>query len=235
MGGAVKTALWVLLVVVGAVFGFQTFYFWPTTVAHRLSLTVEVNGQIFSGSGVIVTQWRRNPDFLGTEGSVSHHVRGEAVTVDLGKFGVLAVTLGGKYGPSVLPMVVFGEPGPVDRWGYWRYLAELARPKPARDLPLDALPLVVLFPDPAQPGSGKWVDPLHMEMAFPPDTQVKLIRVTLAIVDESATVGIDRRLPWMALSRKELVPSLTSALWNWDRKTRPVPEILILAWLKTEM
>jgi hypothetical protein len=191
-----------------------------------------VNGKVHTGSGVVVTEWRRNPDFLGTEGSVRHHVSGEAVTVDLGSFGVLAVTLRGRYGASVLPEVVFGNPARDEE--FWSFIRALAKPKPARDIPLDALPLMVLFAELAEPTPVVCVQPDHMEAAFPAGTHVKLVRATLAIVDEPMTTGIEKRLPWMAVSRRELVPRLTGPIWRYRPMAGLNPCQMDLVNLKTD-
>ena len=221
-----------LLVVGGMVF----LWVWSgsrvTTVAYRLTVAVEVNGEVHTGSGVVVTEWGRNPDFLGTEGPRRQHVRGEAVTVDLGEFGVLAVALTGRYHASVLPLAVFGNPERGE--DFWHFIRELAKPKAPRDIPLDALPLMVLFAEPAEPNPVVCVSPYHPETAFPAGTQVKLVRATMAIVDEAMTTGVEKRLPWMAVSRRELVPRLTGPVWRYTPQAGLLPCQMNLVDLKSD-
>jgi hypothetical protein len=186
------------------------------TIAYRLTLEVLVDGETHIGTGVIGAYWGRNVVPLTTE-VLASSVRGEAVTVDLGRYGPLFLVLWGKYQPANLPHAVYYPPDQHLSQDYWDQLLELTRPKPPREIPHDALPLLVRFRDVNQPSTADCVDPDNMQASYSPGAQVTLVHATIEIVNEPVTTGaIEKWLPWLALPRFEMERLLTdSPVWLW--------------------
>src|SRR5262245_61484699 len=83
-----------------AVVGYR--YKYPNYVyRYRLTLNIEVDGKIHSGSSVIEVKWRSGP-VIGDGGPFGGSVKGQAVAVDLGDRGVVVATLinDESYGPA---------------------------------------------------------------------------------------------------------------------------------------
>ena len=209
-----RPSVWVLLCLAVAA-GLVWWHFRTITVASRLTLEMELDVEAHVGSGVIATYWARNANPLASAGGgMAHRDSGEAVPVDLGRYGLLFVTLQGKYLQGQLPMSVYGGGNTGD--GYWDYLLELGRPKAPREIPHEALPLLIRFRDTNRPDTVECVDPEHMEASYPSAASVKLVHATLAIVNEPVTAGrLDKLLPWLTLSNRERGPLMNGPVWNW--------------------
>jgi len=134
-------------------------------VAQRLTAEVQVDGQVYTGSGVVETRYRRDPfAAINQGGPWSLRVAGEAVPVSLGQRGTLFFTLGyngyHRGAPQFLPMTVFGPPL-ADEWDP-KYFEKLATAQSVRDIPLELLPRLVLFSDPVRPETAECVDLEHL-------------------------------------------------------------------------
>ena len=210
-----KKALIVVLICVAAGVGMFLWHFRTITVAYRLTLEVQVDGETHIGSGVVANYCGRNVNPLAVGVVFACHIRGEAVTVDLGRYGPLFLVLWGKYDPTLLPVEVYGAPY-AQTLDYWSYLQELTRPRPPREIPHNALPLLVRFRDINQPSTAECVDPDNMQASFPPDAHVTLVHATMAMVNEPVTIGtIEKWLPWLRLPRQELGSLLTGPVWHF--------------------
>jgi hypothetical protein len=207
-----KPAL-IILLCVAAVTGGVAWHFRKIAVAYRLTVEVRVNGETFTGSGVVATDWGRNANPLASA-KWAFHDRGEAVTVDLGRHGLVFLTLRGRYFAWQLPMAVYGKLGGSEDLG--TKIQELRQPGPIVEISHDVLPLLVRFRDTSDPNTAECVDPDNMAASFPPGTSVTLARATLATVDEPATTGlIEKQLPWLALPWPAMERLLTAAIWHW--------------------
>jgi hypothetical protein len=187
------------------------------TINYRLTLEVEVDGVLHTGSSVIQTYWEWNSPW--TRGLVQGrpyrvNVHGEAVVVDLGERGVLVALLTGPFHG--------------DRWNGW-YLAdpedvlgrqilkhnlvedvagvipleELAALSQRRDIielsPFD-LPMLVLVDKAHNPPTFEQVDPTDIAKNFGKGDfgkGVRLVRATLGITNDPVTVGIEEKLTWL--------------------------------------
>lgn len=197
---------------------------------ERLTIYIDTpEGQV-SGSGVIEHTSRFQDGWLG--GLAGHMMiggtRGEATVVDLGPRGLLFALLapdptrdrGTKHGgaPGGYEYVVFadldaqarkaaGSGNGVDDRRVATFIDWLNQSKPSGDVPFDILGLFVRFRDVNDPATVERVEPNDLAASF--GAGVKLTRVTIAIVDEPLTTGIDKRLPWLAHGSPEtrLVPA----------------------------
>jgi hypothetical protein len=209
-----KRAVIVALFCVAAGLGMSAWHYRTITIAYRLTLEVRVDGETHFGTGIVATDWARSANPLA-QSQFIHHDRGEAVTVDLGRYGPLFLVLLGKHDVWGLPMVVYGE-SYEQSMQFWNYLLDLSQPKPAREIPHDALPLLVRFRDIAQPSTAECIDPDNMAASFPPGAHATLVHATIEIVDESATLGtVEKWLPWLGLPRQELGRLLTGPVWRF--------------------
>src|ERR1700728_2429725 len=90
-----------LLIIVLIIIGIPVIWFWvsfPTvSYRYRLTVAVECDGQVHSGSSVIEVLLRFNPKWLPPSGGTYNvFVTGQAVLIDLGARGVLVAALGGN-------------------------------------------------------------------------------------------------------------------------------------------
>jgi hypothetical protein len=211
-----KKALIIVLLCVAAGVGVFAWYVRTITIAYRLTLEVQVDGETHIGTGVIGAYWGRNVVPLTTE-VLASSVRGEAVAFDLGRYGPLFLVLWGKYQPANLPHAVYYPPDQHLSQDYWDQLLELTRPRSPREIPHDALPLLVRFRDINQPSTAECVDPDDMQASFPPGAQVTLVHATIEIVNEPVTTGvIEKWLPWLGLPRQEGGRLLTGPVWDFQ-------------------
>ena len=184
----------------------------PTTIHHRLTLKLESDGAICTGSGVIETVWYPGLKIGGTWFGNAWHVRvrGEAVVVDLGNHGVLFALLtgsatpvaGGRHGelfyphdPERIPLEAFGieqNGGSVMKQDS---LNALSKRRDTVDLPLNKLPILVRFTTLGDPRSVERVDPNDLPASFGPG--VRFVSATVAVTDDPVTTGIENKLVWL--------------------------------------
>lgn len=181
---------------------------------ERLTLYVETPEGAVSGSSVIEHETRFQDGWLG--GLAGHSLvdgtRGEAVVVSLGSRGLLFALLtrdrtrdgpwphhGG--GPGGYEYVVFkdlAEQATIGSGGNSNkrialFIDALNELKPKGDVPFDILGLFVRFRDPKDPTTVERVDPADLAASF--GSGVRLTRVTIEIVDEPLTIGIEKFMP----------------------------------------
>jgi hypothetical protein len=205
-----------LLIVFGAaaVVGAIGWHLRTHTIAYRLTVEVSINGETFTGSGVVATDYAVNVNPLSGGQPFAFHDRGEPLTIDLGQYGPLFMTLRGRYDLLALAQSVYGNPKPDQDMG--DFLRRLAQPKVPAEIPHDALPLLIRFSDVNQPATAECVDPDFMAESFPPGTEVSLAHATIAIVNEPVTTtGLsEKRLTWLSLPQPEQARLLTGPVWN---------------------
>jgi hypothetical protein len=213
-----KPAPILVLLFVAAPIALVAWHFRTTTVAYRLTLELNLDGETYLGSGVIAGAFARNANPLAPAEWAATD-RGEAIAMDLGRHGLLFVVLNGRYFAWELPMMVYRGHAPfddIDGFVHWA-----SHPQPSREVPHQDLPLFVRFRDIAQPKTAECVDPDHMEASFPPGASATLVSATIEIVDEPVTTGqIEKRLPWLMLDVHEMYRLLTGPYWfRWRPRT----------------
>ncbi len=175
---------------------------------HRFRLTVEIeaDGKIHSGTSVIQVEWQQQPLTHGVE-----HIRGEAVFVGLGNRGAVLVPL--KWGAT---QKVTPNPEPV----LMRYLAttayraelakfptyldqlkNLPRMRGRKVLPENKLPRMIWVSD---------VSGLDTAVPVAPQNFIKTIgkgvvlqKVWLEITQDPLGGGLLQKLPWLAAAARD--------------------------------
>ena len=187
------------------------------TYRYRLTVEVETPEGLKSGSSVIeVSTAVAGRSSIPTPGAVSHRVKGEAVTVDLGTRGLLFALLRSEGDSDWATNVVYRlspkVPSVYDANGKFdnerdleaqfaamlkhREPIELPRTFPPVGHLVDqpARPLLVRFRDITDPKMVEKVDPDNLAKSF--GDGVKLRRVTVQLSDEPVTSGIEKRFSW---------------------------------------
>lgn len=186
----------------------------PVEVGYRITVTIDDNGTLHSGSGV----WRVAMRGGGFPNEYTSTFHGEAIPVDLGAKGTVYVLIAGRdnqgnptstddielYGRDL-----FGENSRIMRGEKTRGLNPLEQMKELRTMTgktamLDCAqpptkythcPFMVRFRDEKDPMTVEAVDPLDFAGTFGVGVVLKPIKVQMS--DDDATVGIEKRLPWL--------------------------------------
>ncbi len=158
---------------------------------QKLTLVVETPHGEVSGSAVVNEKvWFGQQPLSGNQ--VAYELAGEAATVEVspGRFLfalhsdlktlALASTLWRNFPQEAADIV----------------LARIEKSRDIRPVPPNMYPTLVTFTDPANPKSGKLVDPANLAAAFGSGYRVKSI--TLEITDEKVTEGrVEKLLGWL--------------------------------------
>jgi hypothetical protein len=181
-----------------------------TTLRYRLTLEVEADGQVYSGSGVIEVQYEIPPRWMLGANRVVSRVRGEAITVELGTRGILCAlligappALSGGYvaNAEAIPLRAFGiapSIGAIEE----EALRKLSSLSARSEMSFSSLPMLVWFSDPNDPKTVALADPSEFGTGFIPGTRLK--RAAIETTHDPVTTGIEKKLPW--LPRKKGVP-----------------------------
>ncbi len=164
---------------------------------YRLTIDVDVGGRTVTGSGVIQVSEPSTPHWLRQLGSAAH-IKGEAVTVDLGIHGPLFVLLeGGRFrGVGALALGAFRSALPQPGFNADEACAILSKLNKAAELKKDQLPRLVTFRDPNIRGSAVIIDPDDMEAAFGPGVHFAGARIELT-KDAVTSGNVESKLPWL--------------------------------------
>lgn len=199
-----KKPLIILLVCVAGLYGCWKVLVPTETWRYRLTLTVNDNGVLRTGSSVIEIGGRSTRDLPlpipGNTGGIGV-ARGEAVVIDLGKKGMLFALLKSENDSNHAAYIVcniFGMPNEVGGCAGAatpegiRYYAKL---KGKSDVPIKELPMLVRFRDINDPKTIEKVDPKNLEASF--GSGVTLENATIEMTGDAITIGIERWLPWL--------------------------------------
>ena len=184
---------------------------------YRLTLEVEADGEVHTGSGVIAVVWRyggtwETPDEYG---AWHETVRGQAVAVDLGRRGLLIARLedegyfGGvpieKIAQAVIGSAAAGIPPPpaaevpIGTWRLDRATRSALVQLEGRRLALapdGAMPSLVWLPDPTDPTAGVSVPGAEALPTVVPG--VRWRGAWIEVTDDAVTTDLFSRLPWLA-------------------------------------
>lgn len=162
------------------------------TYRYRMTVEVQVDGKICSGSSVIQVRVTKQPQVLN-QAVEMHAVSGEAAFVDLGEGrNVIALLASGPNArdlnyPSYIVQVAFGMPSGDD-------VRKLPMLRGSRSLSSDRLPAFVTFTNLSDPETARIVRPDEFSTVFGPDVRLKDVR--LEMTDDPVTRMIERRFPW---------------------------------------
>lgn len=185
---------------------------------YRMTVEVETPEGLKTGSSVIQVQTMvAGHNSIPTPGAVSHRLRGEAVTVDLGGRGILFALLrsddDSDWASNVMYRLAPKVPHvPHDDGNFNssrdfknRFMAMLERRAPIelpttfpdvghlKDKP--ARPMLVRFQNISDPTSVEKVRPDDLAVSF--GRGVKLNRITLQFTNDPVTTGIEKKLVWL--------------------------------------
>jgi hypothetical protein len=202
-----------LLIIVLIIIGIPVIWFWvsfPTvSYRYRLTVAVECDGQVHSGSSVIEVLFRFNPKWLPPSGGTYNvFVTGQAVLIDLGARGVLVAALGGNpydlsvVNASLLPSRAFLPAlwnDPSDSPTTPHNQRAISRMKGRADLDYGGMPAFYWFSNPADLASAKEVKPADFASVIGDAT--RLISAQVEITHDPVVINIDKKLPAYALLR----------------------------------
>ncbi|MDH5587790.1 MAG: hypothetical protein OEZ05_14320 [Nitrospirota bacterium] len=188
---------WLLIVVLVLGMGTLGYCFFNSYSWHqKMTIEVEVDGQLYSGSSVVEVQVGQSDPITERLGyPLAFGARGEAAFVELpGKRYLFALLDGGPpdSGPQTNALNIFKDELPSK--GMERF-AILSESQFKRDIPRSHYPLLVTFTDITDPTTVKKVDPANLAVIF--GSGVSMKRLTLEITDEPVTEGkIESVLGW---------------------------------------
>ncbi|WP_375787738.1 hypothetical protein ACE10Z_09790 [Bradyrhizobium sp. Pha-3] len=188
--------LFTLMMLVAA-FAIYKFFYPTYTYRYRLTVNIEADGKLHSGSSVIEVIWYAHllPELV----SFSPELRGQAALVDLGERGVVVATLtaddwgwhnsNAGWGAFWLVPRAFGV---RDSNGG---LSKLANLRGKRELVLDNLPRLLWFSNPRDPTTAKTI--LVDDIASVFGSSAKFAGASVEITSDPLAINIRESLPWI--------------------------------------
>ena len=193
----------IALTVVGVFALYKLSY--PTyAYRYRMTVNVEIDGQMRSGSSVIEVRVSKQLAFLPTVNRLAYAGEGEAVYVDLGVHGsMVALLASGTYANDAeYPLYL------VHRLHFNldifddRKLASLPSLRGKWELPSNELPTLVTFSDPNNSASLRGIRPEQLEQTFGPNVHWR--GVVIEMTTDPVTRGLEARLPFLVLQKNVL-------------------------------
>jgi hypothetical protein len=209
--GIMRKLVIIVLILIAIPVVWYQWNFPSVSYRYRLTVAVEVGGQVHSGSSVIAVHYSFNPKWVPPSwGVYNQYDSGQAVLIDLGARGVLVAALvgvldktgqiydrctidarylvGRAYEPSATrrPCAV-GYPVTLDNE---RAISRMRSPV---DLTSDNLPAFIWFSDNTDFTTAKMVKP--NEFASVIGDAARLVSAQIEITSDPVVVDIDKRLP----------------------------------------
>jgi hypothetical protein len=190
------TALVVLVFAIGALVAAYMYTYPIYTYRYRLTVNIELDGKVHSGSSVIEIGWQAGPA-IGDGGGYGPTIRGQATLVDLGDRGVVVATLGESYGPARdgalgAPWVAaeaFGNHSTGDE------IPDLPRLRGKRDLALNKLPRFLWFSNPQDPNTARKLLVQDIPATF--GSAARFAGATVEITNDPIVVDIRQKFSWL--------------------------------------
>ncbi len=166
------------------------------TIRYKLTLVVDDNGKMITGSSVRQIDLRVNPRITPETSVYAVKVKGKVMVMDLGEKGIFFVLFESRRGRSsdYGYEIIFPNMGgtSVDT------IRAYSQMRSKKELEFDKLPLLVRFRDINDPKTVELVDPNDLEKTF--GKGVKLVSATLEMTDEPVTtgpvtIGADKYIP----------------------------------------
>jgi hypothetical protein len=194
----------IVLILIAAVVTWFKWTFPTASYRYRLTVAVEVDGQVHSGSSVIELWIRFNPRTLWSAvGTYNDGIRGQAALVDLGARGVLVAALAGQprgctvdarylvgraYEPAAdRKPCVTGYPGSIENE------RALARKRGPVELTPDNLPAFIWFSDDTNLMTAKIVKPEEFTSVI--GDSARLVSTQIEITNDPVIIDLENRLP----------------------------------------
>jgi hypothetical protein len=188
-------ALSIVTLILGVIVWWQVAY--PTySYRYRLTLTIEAEGKIHTGSSVIEVRWVGQPYVPGV-GSYLPFIRGQATFIDLGSRGAVIASLrnqdygrgsDGTWSAIWIAARAFGNEGGDAN------LRQLTRLAGLRHLSADNLPQLIWFSNISDPSTAQRIPVADIPKLSGPEA--RLVDATVEITHDPIVIDIDKKLPW---------------------------------------
>jgi hypothetical protein len=185
--------VFVLVLVLVAVAWCQTAF--PSySHRYRLTIAIETDGKIHTGSSVIEVTFEGQPRLEGSGTLYTPHVGGQAVFVDVGRHGTVVAALNPgmienrSLSATFLAMQAYGIDG---NEAYRTIRQKTGR----RDLVPNKMPLLIWFRDATDPATGRVIKAEQVPDLFGPTA--RLASAYLEITSDRVVIDIDQKLPWL--------------------------------------
>jgi hypothetical protein len=193
------TALVMLGLGVGALVAGYMYKYPNYTYRYRLTVNIEVDGKVHSGSSVIEVTWHGGPE-IGDVGGYSPTLRGQAPLIDLGNRGVVVVALiskdwgqpdktGDPLGALWIAPRAFGKSTEATAIPQFSGL-----PGP-RTLGIDNLPRFLWFSDPNDPTTAQEIRVQDMQAILGPSFRFDNAWVENTL--DPIVIDIRAKFPWL--------------------------------------
>lgn len=180
--------------------GFELLGFASYSWHQKMTVEVEVNGEIYSGASVVGMNVFRHPDIPLVHGNLDFGMEGEADMVELPDQRYLFALL--TYNAGLAVKAFSDVMSLKDRQSSEKWAIVTTQKGKVRELAPKDYPLLVTFTDINDPTTVKQVDSANLAATFGPGVLLK--RITLEITDEPVTEGkIESVLGWWCDLRKK--------------------------------
>ena len=196
--------LGILVAIILGLYGLYLYNFPSASHRYRLTVEIEADGEVHSGTGVVQVLW--------FEQTMSHvrinsHVEGRAALVDLGKHGIVIAALKNnvrsvEFKPPPLDAerlalaAFFGKPWPTLRIsGQRKAYAVIGGETGQRSLPEVFYPPFIWLPNPSDRGAAEPM--MAHEFSSKIDPSVKIRSVTVEMTSDPLDNTLFEKLPWL--------------------------------------
>jgi hypothetical protein len=190
----------IALAVVGAFALYKLSY--PTySCRYRMTVNVEVDGQLRSGSSVVEFAVVKQMQFLPTVNPKRFEAEGEAVYVDLGsQRRLIALLRSGEFAENGhFPLSVVPVHFKLNTDRQWASLSSL---QGKWELPEKYLPTLVTVSDPNDSATLRVVRPDQIPQVFGPN--VRWRSIVIEMTRDPVTRGLEARLPFLVSQKNTL-------------------------------
>jgi hypothetical protein len=202
--GAMRKFLIIVLILVFAAVGWYKWSFPTASYRYRLTISVESDGQVHSGSSVIDVGYLFYPKALWQLfAPFEDRVRGQAVLIDLGAHGTLVAALHSGTGSGHVGVNADALAGraflsfPASASGFPVTLENVQAISQTRglvNLAPNNLPPFIWFPDASDVNNAQLVSPGDFASVIGDATH--LTEAQLEISDDPIVLDLNKRLPW---------------------------------------
>ncbi len=222
----------VLIAGVAAIVVWIWLSFPTTSYRYRLTIVVELDGRVHSGSSVIEVRYRFFPEFfsqLANGNQYERSVAGQAVLVELGERGVLIAALGDNGDHTTVAADALAgrafQPNARQYLGGYKATFDgvraLSRSQGRIALAMDNLPPFIWFSDSANPATGRLIKP--REFANVMGDKAGLQSAEIEITRDPVIIDIDKKLPLYRalLANNGFMKLSTGLVLNWGMFVAP--------------
>jgi len=197
--------LWIVAVGFAAMVAWYWLSFPTYSHRYRLTIAIEADGQVHSGSSVIEVRFHFWPQFVAALSNGNQYaidVRGQAVLVELGARGVLVASLSSRLDRTAvsapwLSLRALNPQSQMPEGGYVvtrERLRELSGAPAHADLTPENLPQFIWFKNIADPTTAM---PLKApDFAAVIGGDARLASAKLETTDDPIVIDINQKLPW---------------------------------------